>query len=151
MDKTNDIIHIEIEAILEDIRQLYKASGKRTSGRFEEGLEAVYGDNKATIKGYTYLAGRRAGKQPPVENIKEWIIKNGIKPLKDEMTVTSLAWAISKNIAKRGTNEVNHLKIYEQVITPQRINDIINKVSKFNVNYFINEMVTSLELLEKNV
>lgn len=148
---SNEIIKIEIEAILEDIRQLYNNSGKRTSGRFEEALEARYGNNSASIYGVTYLAGRKAGKMPPVENIKEWVINKGIKPLKDEMTVSSLAWAISKSIAKKGTNEVNHLKIYEEVITPQRINDIITKVGQFNVNLFINEVVVSLELLQKNI
>lgn len=148
---SNTIIKSEIEAILADVIALYNSSGKRTSGRFEDGLKATYGDNKATIEGYTYLAGRRAGKMPPVASIKEWIIKKGIKPVEESVTINSLAWAIAKTIAKTGTKKVNHLKIYEQVITPERINLIINKVSEFNVNLFVQELTASLTLLQKNI
>ena len=147
----NDIIKDEIELILKDVKQLYNASGKRTSGRFEELLEAEYSPNKAVIKGATYLAGRSAGKMPPVDEIKQWIIKKGIQPIEEEMKITSLAWAIAKTIAKKGTNEKYHLKIYEQVITPERINEIIKKVSEFNVNLFVNEITTSFELLQKDI
>ncbi|MBP0904841.1 hypothetical protein ACFSKN_04760 [Mariniflexile gromovii] len=146
----NDVIKTEIEAIISDIIKVYNDSGKRTLGEFENGLEAVYGDNKATLLGYVYLDGRQAGKQPPVEAIKKWIEQKGIKPLSDKMSVSGLAWAIAKKIAKSGTNKENHLKIYEEVITPERINEIINKVSVFNANQFVNEIEASLEILAKN-
>ncbi|WP_067151023.1 hypothetical protein [Pseudotamlana agarivorans] len=146
----NDIIKEEMEAIISDIIKVYNASGKRVSGEFEQGLEAVYGTNKGTLYGYTYLAGRRAGKMPPVESIKQWIEARGITPYSEKMSVTSLAWAIAKKIASKGTNSNNHLKIYEEVITPQRINEIINRVSQFNVNQFVNELEASLIILEKN-
>jgi len=146
-----DIIEFEIESILDDIRELYNASGKRTSSEFEEGLEVTYGVNKATIEGYTYLAGRKKGKMPPVKAIEEWIKKKGIRPIEQNMKINSLAWAIAKSIAKKGTDEARHLKVYEKVITPERINNIIEKVSQFNVNLFINEITASLTVLQKNV
>jgi hypothetical protein len=150
-NKTQDeIIVEEVEAILDDIKALYNKSGKRTSGKFETGLKATYSPNKAIIEGYTYLAGRTAGKQPPIEAIKQWIKKKGIKPIKDKMTSTSLAWAIAKAIAKKGTDSSKHLKVYV-VITPERIDSVIKKVSQFNVNLFVQELETQLNLLEKNI
>ncbi|WP_339875196.1 hypothetical protein [Olleya marilimosa] len=147
----NKIIKEEIDAVIADIITAYEQSGKRTSGEFANGLEAIYEPNKATIKGYVYLAGRTAGKMPPVESIERWIKQKGITPIEQGMTTTSLAWAIAKSIAKKGTNKENHLKIYEQVITPERIDSIIKKVSSFNVNLFITEMTTQLQLIQKNV
>lgn len=147
----NEVIKEEIEALLKEIKQAYEESGKRTSGEFANGLEAIYESNKATIKGYTYLAGRSAGKMPPIENIKRWIEQKGVTPIESKMTTTSLAWAIAKNISKNGTNKENHLKIYEEIVTPERIDEIIKKVSQFNVNLFVNELTTKLELLVKNV
>ncbi|WP_431137466.1 hypothetical protein [Psychroserpens mesophilus] len=151
MDNQNDIIKKEIEGILDDIKALYNKSGKRASGKFETLLEAKYGVNKAEIFGATYLAGRSSGKMPPIQEIKKWIESKGIKSVKDKISSTGLAWAIAKKIAKNGTNKANQLKVYEQVITPERIDSIIKKVSEFNVNLFVNEIETSLELLEKNI
>ena len=152
MDNLNqdEIIKQEIDAVIADILVAYEQSGKRTSGEFANGLQAIYEPNKATIKGYVYLAGRAAGKMPPVDAIKKWIEQKGITPIEQFMTTTSLAWAIAKSIAKKGTNEENHQMIYEQVITPERIDSIIKKVSEFNVNQFINEMTAQLQLLVKN-
>lgn len=147
----NEIIKVEIEAILSDIKKLYNASGKKTSGQFEEGLEGIYGTNTATIMGYPYLAGRVAGKMPPIEGIKQWVIKKGLTPIGDNLSITGLAWAIAKKIAKEGTNKSSNLKIYEQVITPKRIDDIIKRVSDFNVNRFVNEVTGQLQLLTKNI
>ncbi|OCK42538.1 hypothetical protein BA195_10200 [Tenacibaculum soleae] len=153
MDNINqqDIIKSEIEALIADIIKVYEASGKKVSGEFKKGLKAIYEEDKAIIQGYTYLAGRRAGKMPPIENIKRWIEQKGIQPFEKSMTTSSLAWAIAKNIAKKGTNSNYHLKIYEQVITPERIDKIIKKVSQFNVNNFLDEVSIELQLLEKNI
>lgn len=147
----NEVIRVEIEAILDDIKKLYSASGKRASGNFEKQLEARYTDNKAEIWGVYYLAGRAGGKMPPVASIEQWIRDKGIKPIQDKMSVTSLAWAIAKKIAREGTNKENHLKVYEQVITPERIDSIIKKVSEFNAASFVNEVEASLKLLTKNL
>lgn len=149
---TNDeIIKEEIEAILSDIRELYESSGKKASGEFAKGLEAVYSPNSGTIRGFLYLAGRKAGKMPPVAAILRWVKKRGIKGLRKKQSANSLAWAIAKKIAKEGTKQENALKIYEKVITPERINRIIDRVSKLNVNRIITEIRAEIEILARNV
>lgn len=150
-DDQNTIIKTEVDAILDDIITLYNQSGKRVSGAFEDALEAKYSNNKAEIYGVSYLAGRQAGKMPPVQAILKWIEKKGLKAVEENITSSSLAWAIAKSIAKKGTKPESVLKIYQEVITPKRIDSIIKKVSEFNVNLFVHEVETSLELLEKNI
>lgn len=157
----DEIIKEEIEAILSDIRELYNNSGKRVSGDFEKELEAVYEPNKATIRGVKYLAGRPAGKQPPTENLKSWVeargIHNKVEPdsaiakLGKEQRIRSLAFLIARKIAKEGTSKKNALKIYEEVITPQRINSIIDRVSKVNVDRLVTDLRIEIEILAKNV
>ena len=140
----------QFELLVDDIKLAYEASDKKTSGKFAEGLELIAQPNSISLWGYTFLAGRRAGKMPPVQKILKWIEQKGIKPIKDKMTTTSLAWAIARKIARDGTNPINHKKIYEEVITPQRIDQIIKAVNVLNVNWFIAELSTQMELLTKN-
>lgn len=47
--------------------------------------------------------GRGPGRQPPVKPIMEWIRLKNI-PVPQQMDVESFAYAIAKNIGKRGTN-----------------------------------------------
>lgn len=156
---TNDeIIKEEIDAILVDIIEVYNNSGRRVSGQFEEGLEAVYEHNKGTIKGFAYLAGRGATKakgksgEPTLqERILEWLKNRGIKPLKKKMKLRSLAYLIARKIHQQGTKRSEWLKVYEQVITPERIDSIIDRISELNVNKMITTIKAELEVLAKNV
>jgi hypothetical protein len=144
----DDILKEEFEAIKTDLISLYNASSKRTSGEFEKGLEIKYEPNKATLSGYVYLAGRIAGKQPPIQAIEKWLIQKGIKPIEEKMKISSLAYLIARKIAKEGTSKENHLKIYEQVITPQRIDEILERINKVNVTAFTNEIITMIQQIE---
>ena len=47
--------------------------------------------------------GRKSGKMPPIAPIKNWIRKRSLSP-KPGVTVDQFAFAIAKNIAKKGTN-----------------------------------------------
>lgn len=48
--------------------------------------------------------GRKAGKMPPIAPIKNWIKRHpNINP-KPGVSLDSFAWAIAKNISKKGTN-----------------------------------------------
>lgn len=148
---TDEVIREEIGSILDDIRALYVSEGKKVSGEFEDKLDAVYLPNQGTIRGVLYLAGRRAGKMPPVKNILEWVKARGLRPIEENMTQTSLAWAIAKKIAAEGTKKENQLKVYERVITPKRISQIIDRVSQLNVNRIVTEIRAELEILSKGV
>lgn len=145
------IIKEELDAIVSDIKSVYEASGKKTSGEFANQLEVKTGRDSGALFGVTYLAGRGAGKMPPVARIEEWVRQKGIFQIESDAQATGIAWAIAKKIAKEGTAKEYHLKIYEQVITPQRIQKIIDRVSQVNVQDFVNSVVVELELLVKDV
>jgi hypothetical protein len=64
------------------------------------------------------------------------------------MKISTLAFLIARKIGKEGTKQ-NHLAIYDQVITPARIDDILGKINKINVTAFIDEvniMITKLTI-----
>ena len=147
----NDIIiKEELEAIKADIIALYNASGKRTTGEFENGLEIKYQPNSATLSGYVYLAGRAAGKQPPIQAIEKWLIAKGITPIESKMKISSLAYLIARKIAKEGTKKENHLQIYNQIITPERIEKILERLNQVNVTAFANEVTIMITKLVNN-
>jgi hypothetical protein len=150
LDNNDVVIKEEFEAIKADIIALYNAGGKRTSGEFESGLEIVYNTNSATLSGYLYLAGRIAGKQPPIDAIEKWLIQKGIKPIDDKMKISSLAFLIARKIAREGTNKENHQYVYDEVITPERIQMILDKLTKINVTSFVNEVTVMIEKMVQN-
>ena len=59
--------------------------------------------------------GRKRGKRPPVDEIKQWIIDKNINPVK--ISVDDLAWAISYSIGKKGTKAKPFLINVQKEIT----------------------------------
>lgn len=146
-----EVIQEEIQSILDDIIVLYESQNKKVSGQFAEGLQAIYKPYEASIVGYLYLAGRKAGKMPPVGNIENWVKTKGIFNIKSESQARSIAFAIAKKISKEGTSKKYLLKVYESVITAERIDKIIDRVSQLNVNKIITQVRAELEILQTNV
>ena len=147
----NDVVIAEeMESLKVDIIAAYEASGKKVSGEFAKGLEIKYSPNQATLSGYVYLAGRAAGKMPPIQAIEKWLIIKGITPIEKKMKISSLAFLIARKIAKNGTKKENHLAIYNQVITPERIDKILDRINKINITAFTNEVTVMIEKLVVN-
>jgi len=143
-DENKQVLENEMESIKTDILQLYNASGKKTTGEFEKGLEIEYNGLTAILKGYTYLGGRRAGKQPPIKAIEDWLKAKGITPIEKNMSTSTLAFLIARKIAQKGTKKENHLQVYSKVITPERIQTILDKVSELNANAFIQDVTATI-------
>lgn len=146
---SDEVIKAEMQRLVSDIRAAYEASGKKVSGEFDRGLEVKYERNKASLFGFAYLAGRRAGRMPPVRKILAWVKARGLQPLKG--TQSGLAWGIALKIGREGTNKENHLKIYEKVVTPERIQQILDKVTSINVKEFVDAVTAEMKLLTKNI
>lgn len=143
-EENANILKEEMESIKDDILQLYNASGKKTTGEFERGLETEYNDLTGVLKGYTYLGGRRAGKQPPIKPILDWVIAKGLARIEEKAKASSIAFLIARKIAEKGTDKHRHLQVYSQIITPERIQAILDRVSQLNTNAFIQEVVTTI-------
>ena len=154
----DEVIKEEIDAILSDIIDVYEKSGRKASGQFAEGLEAIYSPYKATIKGYVYLAGRgktkkkgKSGEPTLQQQILKWLKIKGIKAIEKKISQKSLAFLIARKIHEEGTKRSEWLKIYEEVITPERIVSVIERINQLNVNRIITQINAQLEILAKNV
>jgi len=143
-DENEKLLKEEMEVIKDDLIKAYEASGKKTTGEFANGLETLYQPNKAILFGYEYLGGRRAGKMPPIQAIEDWIKAKGIKPIEDKMSTSTLAYLIARKISLEGTKKENNLAIYSQVITPERIQSIMDKISNLNANAFITDVTGTI-------
>lgn len=110
------------EALLDDfvveaVEQL-KAQGSYITGNLARSIEpkgVTYSEDGLNIE-YSYFkygdyveegASRGAGKQPPFQAIKQWIRLKSI-PVPSGFTVDQFAWAITKNIGKKGNNSPYH-------------------------------------------
>lgn len=142
MKTSKDILEEEINILIEEIIEVYENSGKKVTGEFAEGLYQETTGSKVELWGYSYLAGRPKGKMPPVQAIEKWVIDKGITSL--DLDSSGLAWAIAKKIAKEGTADESHLPIYEMVLTPKRMDEIINKVSEFHAQQFVTEITVNI-------
>lgn len=151
-----DIIRDELQSIANEAKQIYNASGKRVTGKWEQGIEINTSYNYGELRSYAYLAGRgrtkNAGKGETLQSkILQWIKDRGIRPIEEKMQISTLAFLIARKIHREGTDKSRHLAVFEKVLTPQRIQDIIDKVTVFNVELFVNTVRAELLIITKNV
>ena len=131
----NEIAVKEFELIKNDLILLYEAKGMRASGAFADSLEVVSKKNVIQLYGLDYAEqlqfGREAGSYPNIEAIKKWIIDKGVfAEALQKMKISSLAFLIARKIALFGWKRERYggVDLISEVITPERINDIINKI-----------------------
>lgn len=136
-----DIILSEFELIKQDLIKRYNEKGMRASGNFENSLEVKEKEKGVELWGANYTEqlekGRSSGKFPPIDAIKQWIQDKGINY--ENITLSSLAFLIARKISLEGWNRQGFggVNLISEVLTPQRIQSIINKVGELEVNKFI--------------
>ena len=145
----DEILNTEMLKLVDEITEVYEQSGRKASGQFAEGLSVETKNNTSILKGYTYLAGRgktrnRSASSPTLqEAILQWIKDKPIV-LRD-ISEKSFAYIVARNIHKRGTDPSRWLKIYEQVLTEERIQEIINNVSNESLSIFVEDITLTLK------
>lgn len=88
----------------------YRKSPVNASGELDRSFEYRITDNGMEIlaNDYVYylLYGRKPGRKPPFQAIRDWIDQKGIVPNEGNTSANrdSLAWAIVKSIANKGTS-----------------------------------------------
>lgn len=149
---TTEILQQEFESLRIDLIAKYDELGMRTTGNWADGLEVVVTDNKAVLKGFKYSeqleSGRSAGKQPPSEAIEQWIKDKGIASrIEGKISVSSLAFLIARKIGKEGWKRKDHdgVNLISQVVTPERIQSIIDKLSDIYIADFTNDLINYLQ------
>lgn len=138
-----------MEAIKSDLIIKHRELGMPASGKWIESVEADTKrlSGKILAEHYTeqLVDGRAPGRFPPVKAIEQWIVDKRI-PF-DGIKISSLAFLIARKIANEGTKyfQQGGTDLVEAVITPQRIQNIIDKVSDFHINQFTSDIRSVFE------
>jgi hypothetical protein len=149
MHSPQHVLAAEFELLKADIIAAYEASGSENSGNWTATVKAEATPNGYSITAADYINGRGPGKPPPSEAIETWIIKKGIASrLEKNMTVSSLAFLIARKIAREGWQpKPGTENIAESVATPQRIQQILDKVGESYLNDFTTLITNHLNQL----
>jgi len=150
----NDVIEKEFMLIVEDLIRKYDELGMRSSGQWAKSLEVQATEFSGIILGLPYTqqlaTGRKPGKFPPIKSIEEWILEKPIR-FEPEISISSLAFLIARKIAREGTKyfQEGGTELIESVITPKRIQSIIDKVAAFALSEFETELFGVFEQVAK--
>tara|TARA_R100001530_G_scaffold135761_1_gene113826 strand:- start:833 stop:1294 length:462 start_codon:yes stop_codon:yes gene_type:complete len=148
-----NILSKEFEKLKEDLIKAYDQKGMRASGDWANSLEVVQ-ENEFNVKliGLNYSqqleTGRKAGKQPPLSNIKKWIEdKKILSKIKKEISLNSLAFLIARKIAKKGWNRKGYggVNLISDVITPERIQKIIDEIGALQTVLFTDQIIKDIQ------
>jgi hypothetical protein len=149
----------EFEKLKIDLIKAYDAKGMRASGKFADGLLVEVTENssgfKAVLSGDSYAqqleTGRKSGKQPPIETIKQWIQDKGVfTAILQSISISSLAFLIARKIGREGWKREQHggVNLISEVVTDERIQRIINEVGAVEAMRLTTEIIGFLNELE---
>jgi hypothetical protein len=146
---SSQVLSKEFEALKADLIKSYDAKGMRASGKFADSLEVRVDGLKAQLWGESYAqqleTGRQAGKFPPIDAIKQWIVDKGIaNRIEGQISISSLAFLIARKIAREGWKREQHggVELISEVITEQRIQKIIDEVGAEQALKYTTEIIT---------
>ena len=152
MATTEQIMGIEFELLKNDLIKEYDSLGMRASGKFADELVVEVGVDSVKLIGEKYAEqleyGRRAGKFPPVQAIKQWLSDKGIvSNIKNDNDNSSLAFLIARKISKQGWNrsKFGGVELISKVVTDKRMQDIINKVGAELTLTLVNRLETEFK------
>lgn len=146
--QATDILTEEFNLLKEELIAKYDEKGMRASGNWANSLEVtVTGGLSAKLIGDEYSEqleyGRKSGKQPPSQAIEQWIRDKGIMSrIVGKISISSLAYLIARKIAREGWRREGYggVELISEVVTPERIQKIIDRVSDSYIHLFENEI-----------
>lgn len=148
----SQILQKEFESLKQDLIAKHIELGMPASGRWERELSIEVNRLKAVIYGEHYteqlVNGRKPGKFSPVNAIRQWILDKNI-PFLGKISLSSLSFLIARKIAKEGTQYFKEggTDLIDSVITPERIERILDSVSDFYINSFTSDITGFLKKL----
>lgn len=153
METGSQILDKEMNLIRKDLIDKHLQLGMKASGNWIDSLSVETRGLKSILWGAPYteqlVNGRPPGKFPPIKAIKQWIEDKNITPF-DTISISSLAFLIARKIAKEGTEYFKEggTDLVSSVITPQRIQRIIDNVTEFHISSFFSEVTGVLESIK---
>lgn len=153
MSSVSGILAAEFELLRSELIARYETLGMKASGNWADSLEVQVSENSAVLLAAPYSDqleyGRKPGKQPPSAAIEQWIKDKGIAGrIEGDISVSSLAFLIARKIARQGWNREQYsgTELISSVITPQRIQQIIDKASQEELEQFTSNIIVQLNL-----
>ena len=147
-----EILRSEFEDIKKEMSEKHIALGMKASGNWLESLAVYATDTSVRLEGERYteqlVSGRKPGSFPPIDAIKQWILDKGImNEIEGDITVSSLAFLIARKIKREGTEYFKQggTDLVDAIITPQRIQKIIDKIGVQLTNSFSSQLVNLLK------
>ena len=142
------ILSEEFNLLKAELIKKYDEKGMRASGNWADSLEVnVTGGLTATLLGEKYSEqleyGRKSGKQPPSQVIEQWIRDKGImQKITGKISISSLAFLIARKIGREGWRREGYggVELISEVVTPERIQQIIDRVSDSYIPAFEKEI-----------
>jgi hypothetical protein len=155
MSSTTQILLAEFEALKKELIARYDELGIRASGQWAESLSVSVSGNSAEMLQESYGEqlenGRKPSTQPPSEVIEQWLRDKGIaNRLEKGMSVSTLAFLIARKIGREGWNRQNNggTKLISSVVTPERIQQIIDKIGESQLEEFTTKISDYLNTLQ---
>lgn len=146
----SDIIKEWLEQIRLDLIAEYDRLGLRASGNFEQSLVPFNTDKRAILYGAKYSFqmqyGRNPGTWPPRKAIEDWI---DAKKLTYDIPKSTLAFLIQRKIFREGIkvpNKYNAGGVISNVITEQRIQDLVDKLRFVNVLQISSDIINLIKV-----
>jgi hypothetical protein len=145
--QATSILKEEFDLIKADLIKRYNEKGMRASGNWANTLEVQVKGISAQLLGEKYSEqlefGRKAGKQPPSKAIEQWIRDKGLASrIEGKISISSLAFLIARKIAREGWRRQSYggVELISEVVTPERIQAIIDRVSAEYIPAFEKEI-----------
>lgn len=148
MSSIKTLLATEFELLKKDIIAQYEASGQKATGNWATTVTVTATEGSATLTGAGYLfTGRPPGKQPPSQAILQWIQAKGITAqAEQEISLSSLAYLIARKIGREGWKpKQDNTAIINTVATPQRMQQIIDRVGENYITAFSNDIINFLK------
>jgi hypothetical protein len=145
-----EVLQAELDKLKEELISEYDSLGMRASGQWADSLEVQTSEMRGTLLGLDYTRqlqfGRDAGRFPPINLIEKWIEDKGINYT--GITLSSLAFLIARKISREGwdRNGFGGVDLIGRIVTPERIQRIIDKVGEVYLSGFVNEVITQLKV-----
>lgn len=145
-----EVLQAELNILKEELITEYDALGMRASGQWADSLEVQTSEMRGTLLGLDYTRqlqfGREPGRFPPINLIEKWIEDKGINYT--GITLSSLAFLIARKISREGwdRNGFGGVDLIGRIVTPERIQRIIDKVGEVYLSGFVKEVITQLKV-----
>lgn len=137
----------EFEKLKTELADAYLQSDMAVTGNWAQTLEVKAQGNNVKLMGAGYIEGRKPGTPPPSHAIEQWIVAKGIATrLQNDIDISSLAFIIARKIGREGW-QPKQGSIIEQVVTPQRIQQIIDKAGAALLPGLVQDITNHLKTL----